>query len=225
MMKVGDVVFAAAGFLYRNPSEFVRTARDLVGSRLSIPLPALRWLAEHAIPRNLFPIGLTVDVEPPYLRLGAQLDAMGTGVRASVTVGIERLKIAADSVTLGVRLTNIELALAGESNSPLAVLIRSGALDLSRPGDLVAAIPMRPEIIVDAQGDLIVLDFLKLPVVSSNPSARIAAAVLSSVVRIDGIEADDQYLHVTFGSVDEPETTATHVGVAGEDPEVRSEHP
>jgi len=208
-MKAGDVLFALAGFLYRNPSELMRTARDLIGSRLSIPLPALRWLAEHAIPRNIFPIGLPVDVDPPYLRLGAQIDAMGTLLRASLSVGIERFVIKADSVTLGVRLANIELSLAGESRSPLAVLIRSGALDLSRPGDLVAAIPTLPEMVVDAQGDLIVVDFLKLPLVSSNPSARITAAVLSSILRVEGIEADEQYLHVMFGSVDEPDIKDT----------------
>ncbi len=199
-MKIGDVLTASFGFLYRNPSELVRAARGLIGRRLSVPLVGLRWLAEHAIPRNIFPFGLRIDVAPPFLRFGAEVNAMGTPIKAGISLGITRIQIAADAITVSVRLADIELELAGHSVSPLAVLIKSGVLDLSRPGDLVHHMPLRPELIVDAKGDQIVLDLLKIPVVSSNPAARITASLMSSMIRIESITADEEYLHVAFGS-------------------------
>ncbi len=199
-VKIGEVIYASCGFLYRNPSELVRAARGLVGRRLSVPLAGLRWLAEHATPRNIFPFGLRIDVAPPFIRLGAELNAMGTPIKASFSFGIERVAIAADSVQVSVRLADIDLALAGHSVSPLAVLIKSGVLDLSRPGDLVHHLPARPQLIVDACEDRIVFDLLKIPGVSRNPTARITASLLSSLIHIESITADDHHLHVVLAS-------------------------
>ena len=57
---------------------------------------------------------------------------------------------------IGMRLSDVKLALLGESDAPVATLIKSGALDLSKPGNLVKFLPKRPPAIVEAEGDRIV---------------------------------------------------------------------
>ena len=56
-----------------------------------------------------------------------------------------------DSIRIVIRLRDVKLALAGEPNdSPVATLIQSGALDLSKPGNLVKFIPKKPPAVAAA---------------------------------------------------------------------------
>ena len=57
---------------------------------------------------------------------------------------------------IGIKLSDVKLALLGESDAPVATLIKCGALDLSKPGNLVKFLPKRPPAIVEADGDRIV---------------------------------------------------------------------
>jgi hypothetical protein len=198
-MTLVDALSASAGFLWKNPATLVRAARDLVGLRISIPIAGLRWLAEHAVPVRLFPVGLTVDAAPPCVRLGAEVDAMGTRLRASLSVGVDQVELRADAVRLAFRFAEIELELVSESTSPLAVLVRSGALDLSRPGDLIAALPARPSFLAESRGDRVIIDLLRVPGLEANPATRIVAALLSSLISIEAIEADETNLYIDFG--------------------------
>ncbi len=193
-----DLMNASFGYLRRNPRELLKTARELVGLRLGIPIDGLRWLAEHALPQNLFPIGLSVEAAPPLIRLGAQVNAMGTPLRASLCLGVDEVVVNADALRLSLRIADVDLKMAGESVSPLAVLIKSGVLDLSRPGDLVHHLPMRPPVIAEAEGDRIVFDLFKIPLVAVNPAVRVAAALLSAVLSVEAIEADEERLYVVL---------------------------
>lgn len=193
-----DLMNASFGYLRRNPRELLKTARELVELRLGVPIDGLRWLAEHALPHDLFPIGLRVEAAPPFLRLGAEVNAMGTPIRASLCVGVDEVQVNANKLQFALRIAEIDLKMAGESVSPLAVLIKSGVLDLSRPGDLVHHLPMRPPVITEARGDRIVVDLFKIPMVAVNPAIRITAALLSAVLSVDAIEADEERLYVVL---------------------------
>ncbi len=193
-----DLMNASFGYLRRNPRELLKTARELIGLRLGIPIDGLRWLAEHVLPQTLFPIGLSVEAAPPMIRLGAEVNAMGTPLRASLCLGVDEVVINADALRLSLRVADVDLQMAGESVSPLAVLIKSGVLDLSRPGDLVHHLPMRPPVIAEAEGDRIVFDLFKIPLVAVNPAVRVAAALLSAVLSVEAIEADEERLYVVL---------------------------
>jgi len=193
-----DLMNASFGYLRRNPRELLKTARELLGLRLGVPIDGLRWLAEHALPQTLFPVGLHVEAAPPLLRLRAEVDAMGTPIRASLCVGIDEVTVNANTLRLSLRVAEVDLEMAGESVSPLAVLIRSGVLDLSRPGDLVHHLPMRPSVIAEAEGDRIVFDLFKIPTVAVNPAIRVTAALLSAVLSVEAIETDEERLYVVL---------------------------
>src|ERR1700722_10439847 len=188
---------AAVGYVRKNPDEVVKAAVNAATLRFGIPIAGLRFLAAQATGRKA-PKDIEIGASPPALRLAATVDAMGTAVRASAAIRIDEISITEDSIRVGIRLADVKLALVGESDAPIATLIKSGALDLSKPGNLVRHIPKRPAMIVEAGGDRVVLDLFKIPKIAQNPRVRKLLGVVSPVLGIRAIETDRDHLYVAF---------------------------
>jgi len=92
----------------------------------------------------------------------------------------------------------VKLALIGDSDAPIATLIKSGALDLSKPGNLVRHIPKRPAMIVEAGGDRVVIDLFKIPKIAQNERVRKILSVITPVLGIRAIETDRDHLYVAL---------------------------
>ena len=101
----------------------------------------------------------------------------------------------------------MDLEVLEGGDSPVAGLIKSGALDLSKPGNLLAFLPNRPPMIVDAQDDRVVIDLLKVPKLAGNPMVQKALAVLTPVLSLRSIRTKDDHLemqlHATPGRIAE----------------------
>ena len=186
---------AAVGYVRRNPDEVVRAAVNATGLRFGVPIATLRWFAGQ-IKGSKAPKDVEISSTPPALRFSAVVDAMGTAVRASASIKIDEVTMTEDSLRVGVRLRDVKIALVGESDSPVATLIKSGALDLSKPGNLVKFIPKRPAAIVEADGDRVVLDLMKVPKLASDTRIRYLLSVISPVLGIRAIETDRDHLYV-----------------------------
>jgi len=168
--------------------------------RFSVPVAALRWAASQAAGEGgkRAPKDVEIDTSPPALRLGATVDAMGTNVRASAAIRIDEVTLTATSVRIGIRLNDVKLALIGESEAPIATLIKSGALDLSKPGNLIKFIPKRPPMIVEAGEDRVVIDLMLVPQIAANGRFRRALSVIAPVLGIRAIETDRDNLYVAL---------------------------
>jgi len=186
---------AAVGYVRKNPDEVVRAAVNATGLRFGVPLATLRWFAGQ-LKGAKAPKDVEISSTPPALRFSAVVDAMGTAVRASAAIKIDEVEIAEDSLRIGVRLRDVKLALVGESESPVATLIQSGALDLSKPGNLVKFIPKRPPAIVEAEGDRIVIDLMKVPKLAKDARVRKALSIIAPVLGIRAIETDRDHVYV-----------------------------
>lgn len=186
---------AAVGYVRKNPDEVVRAAVNATGLRFGVPIATLRWFAGQLTGAKA-PKDVEISSAPPALRFSAVVDAMGTPVRASAAIKIDEVTITEDSLRIGVRLREVKLALVGDSESPVATLIKSGALDLSKPGNLVKFIPKRPAAVVEADGDRVVVDLMKVPKLASDPRIRRALGVLSPVLGIRAIETDRDHVYV-----------------------------
>ena len=108
------------------------------------------------------------------------------------------MTLAADSLRIGIRLNEVKLALIGESETPIATLIKSGALDLSKPGNLIKFIPKRPAMIVEAEGDRVVVDLMLVPQLANNGRLRRILSVVAPVLGIRAIETDRDNLYVAL---------------------------
>jgi hypothetical protein len=190
-------VSAALGYVRKNPDEIVRAAANAAALRFGLPLAALRYMAAQLTGRKA-PKDIEIGASPPALRLAATVDAMGTDVRASAAIRIDEITITQDTIRVGVRLNDVKLALIGDSDAPIATLIKSGALDLSKPGNLIRHIPKRPAMIVEAGGDRVVLDLIKIPKLAQNARVRKLLGVITPVLGIRAIETDRDHLYVAL---------------------------
>jgi hypothetical protein len=189
---------AALGYLTRNPDEIMHAATNAAKLRFGVPVAALRWLADQASNAPKAPQDIELATTDESLRVSAAVDAMGTPIRASAAIRIDEIRLNASELRVSIRLADIKLMLLAESDSPLALLIKSGALDLSRPGNLLKYLPKRPPVIVEAEGDRVVLDFMRLPAIAKNPAIKKALDVITPVLGIRAIETDDSHVYVAL---------------------------
>lgn len=191
---------AAREYMRRHPEEWGRAVRSALGLRIGVPLAAFRWLGAIA-EREGKVRDMTIDAKPPGLRVSASLDLMRTPVRGSAVVYIDRVEFDEEQMKVTIRLEDVDLKLDGEAQTPVAMLIQSGALDLRKPGNLVNYLPNRPPIIIEAQDNRIVLDFMRDPKLANNELIRRAVAVAMAFVTLRGLETDGSHLDVRFGAL------------------------
>jgi len=188
---------AARGYLRTHPDEITRALRNAIGMRIGVPIVALRWLGSQAEKTGKV-ADLKIDSVPPGLRAAASVDLMKTPIRAAATIFIDRIVFNEDELTVSMRVEDISLKLNGEAETPVAALIKSGALDLSSPGTLVGYMPNRSPVLAEAKDNRIVLDLMRDPKIGKNPLVRSAVAVLTSFVTLGGVETDDSHVDVRF---------------------------
>lgn len=195
MLSPRAMLQAAVSYVRKNPDEVVRAAVNAAGLRFGVPLASLRWFAAQ-LQGAKAPKDVEISSSPPALRLSAVVDAMGTPVRASAAIKVDEVSVSEESIRVGVRLRDVKLSLVGDSDSPVATLIKSGALDLSKPGNLVKFIPKRPAAVVEAEDDRIVVDLMMVPKIARDLRVRRALGILAPVLGIRAIEADRDHLYV-----------------------------
>jgi hypothetical protein len=144
------------------------------------------------------PRDVRIEAVPPGIRLGASLELMKTSVRAEATVFVTEVSFSAEHLRVELRLSDVSLkCLDEDADTPVAALLKSGALDLSRPGDLAAYMPKRPEFLVEAKGDRVVLDLLRHKKLSQQRAKRLVA-LLTPLLVIDSIKTQDDHLDVAL---------------------------
>lgn len=198
MQELKAVLEAGSKYLKDHPEELLRALRNLLALRFGVPLDALRFFAGRSGGKK-GPKDLVLEAVPPGLRVGATVDLMGTTVRANATVFVERVSITPEELRFEIRLANVSLKVAEDApESPIAALLRSGALDLSKPGNLAAYMPKRPALLVDAKDDMVVIDLMRHPKIAKNPRAIRTVALLAPLLTVAGIESDSEHLDVTL---------------------------
>ena len=180
-----------------HPEELGRAVRSALGLRFGVPIAALRWLGQQA-ERSGKVEDFHIDSVPPGIRLAGNIDVMNTPLRAGAVIFVERVVFNDEELTVALRLEDVMLKLDGESDSPIAALIKSGALDLSNPGTLVNFMPGRSPVLAEANGNRIVLDLMRDPKIGNNPLVRRAVSLLTSFVTLHGVETDTKHLDIAF---------------------------
>ena len=197
-LPIAAALRSAGRFAFRNPVAMMKMARHALSMRVAVPLDALRWFISQTPPSSKAPQDVTIMARPPSIALGATVDLMGTTVRASATIRIDELRVQPDALRVSLRLLDVDLKLLGESNTPVAGLIKSGALDLSKPGNLVNFMPKKPDVLIEAHDDLVVLDLMKNPKIASNRRVRQLLSTLTPVVNVSALKTDGDFLILAF---------------------------
>ena len=180
--------------MVQNPSTMFNMARHALGMRIAMPLDAVRWFIASTPPSKKAPQDVTVLARPPSIAVGATIDLMGTTVRASASIKVETIEVAPEQLRVKIRLANIDLKVLGDALTPVAALIKSGALDLSKPGNLLKFAPKKPDVLVEANDDIMVLDLMRNPKIRQNEKVRRVLETLTPVVNVTGISTDGDFL-------------------------------
>lgn len=188
---------AAKDYLRAHPDEVGRAIRNALGLRVGIPVVALRFLAQQ-VEKGGKVSDLTIDTVPPGLRVAGNIKPMDTPIRFTATVYIDRVVFNESEMTIAIRVEDIALKVLGEAKTPIAALLKSGALNLANVGTLVGYLPNRPPLIVDARDNRVILDFMREPSIGLNPVVRKTVGLLTGFVTLSAVSSDETHLDVAF---------------------------
>lgn len=191
-----DLLKLAGTYLLDHPDELLRLLVGAVRLRFGLPLAAVRGLIALRLTGSKAPKDVLIEEAAPGLRVSATVNAMGTPLRASLVLYVEDVDLSAAHARVVTRIDQLKLTVLSDEESPLSGLIKSGALDLSKPGNLVAFMPKRPDALVEAKDDRITIDLLKVPALAANERLRRALSVITPVVGIRAIRTADEHLDV-----------------------------
>jgi hypothetical protein len=193
---------AAASYLRSHPEELVRAVKGAAGLRVGVPLDALRYLVRELATGKKAPTDVVIEAAPPGIRLAASFRVMGSNIRGRLTLFVDAIDVEPGKALLTARIAGLDLeALDAGGDSPLVGLLKSGALDLSKPGNLLAFLPNRPPFILDAKDDQVVLDLLKIPKLAENPMVKKALAVVTPVLTVRSIRTRDDHLEMQLRAI------------------------
>jgi len=202
-------VLAAGEYLRRHPEEVIRAAKNALSLKVGVPVPALMWLAKE-LGGTKVPPDLAFQARNPGLFVSASLRLMNTPLKGGATVIVERVELRPEALLVDVRLEDIQLKVTDPmAGTPVAALLQSGALDLSRPGDLLAYFPKRPEMVVEARGNVLTLDLLKHPKLSKDRARRLVAVAVA-IFGVEEIRTEGQHLDVAFAAFPGGASEALH---------------
>src|SRR5690606_13950247 len=135
-LPIRSALRSASRFVARNPLSMLTVAKHAANMRMASPLDELRWAISNTPPSKKAPTDVSITARPPAIQVGATIEMMGTKMRASTTITVEELRVFAEELTVRLRLKDTDMKVLDRSETPIAGLIRSGALDLSKPGNL-----------------------------------------------------------------------------------------
>ena len=196
-MKLSAMAGSVGRYLRRHPDELVRAMSNACALRFGVPLDALRWVAAQFEGRGAEQLDL--EAVPPGIRLAATIQLMGNRARAAAVVVVDEVRASGTELLMRIRLDDVSVTLLEAApDSPVATLLKSGSLDLSRPGNLVAHMPRRPAFVVDARDDYVQIDLLRMAW-GQDPRLRRALGFVTRVVTLNAIESDWEHLDVVLG--------------------------
>jgi len=169
-------------------------ARHALGMRIAVPLDALRWFIANTPPSKKAPQDVTITPRPPAIGIGATVDLMGTTVRAGASIRVDQIEVGDEKFKVWLRLSDVTMKVLGESATPVAGLIKSGALDLSKPGNLAKFMPKKSPVLVEAHDDVIVLDLMQDPKIAANVRVRGILGTLTPVVQVSSLSTEGDML-------------------------------
>ncbi|MBX2814085.1 MAG: hypothetical protein KTR25_19905 [Myxococcales bacterium] len=188
MVEPRKAIESVVRYISQHPDELSRIIRSGLGMRLGVPLAALKWILAELTDEAGLAAELFVD--PPGLQFGATVDRMNTQIRVEASLFAQNIDISAEHIRIELRVENLELDVLSEEKTQLSALVKSGALNLSRPGDLINELPGMPAVIVQAHGNRIVLDLMRAERFN-NPYYRELVGLLSSLVTIKDVRTED----------------------------------
>ena len=176
------------------PSQAFRLVTQALGGR--IPLSTLRdrlaGLSEK----------VAIHVSPaasPGLRVRGQAHALGASISFSARIEADGMDVAGEQRTVRIHVSEVVLSTDDEAPGPLAEAIRNRAIDTENPATLIGNMMSLPDMIVEAEGQDVVIDLMKVPAIHRDEYLHAAFAVATSYLGVTGIRVVNDAIEPRLG--------------------------
>jgi hypothetical protein len=177
------------------PEQALATIVKALGGRLSIPLSLVRSRLAPLSEK----VALEVEAVSPGLRISGAAQALGAPIVFAARIDADGIRVEGDSRLVRVTLSEVELSTDPDAPGPLAEAIRTGMIDTDNPATLVGNMISLPDMIVEAAGQDVVLDLMKLPALQNDEMRRAAFAAATSYLCVTGIHIEDEAIELQLG--------------------------
>lgn len=166
-----------------------------LGGRISIPLSVVRDRVTGLSEK----VELDIAEAPPGIRVRGQAHALGAPIAFSARIEAKGIDVKREQRTLRVHLSEMALATDDDAPGPLADAIRNGMIDTANPATLIGNMMALPDMVIEAAGQDIVIDLMKMPVIARGETLRAAVAAATSYLCVTGIQVADDSIVLQFG--------------------------
>jgi len=177
------------------PAQALRLAMQALRGRISIPLAAVRDRLADLSQK----VSLDIEAVNGGIRVQGEAYALGAPIVFAARVDAEGLRVEGERRTVCIRLSDVELSTDEDAPGPLADAIRTGMIDTDNPATLIGNMISLPEMIVEAEGQNLVIDLMKVPAIARDEISRAAFAAATSYLCVTGIEIADDAIELRLG--------------------------
>jgi len=177
------------------PARVLRLLMQALGGRVSIPLSVIRSRLAQ------FSEKVALEIEPvsPGLRIQGEAHALGAPISFAARIDADGVHIEGERRTIRIRLSEAELSTTEDAPGPLADAIRNGMIDTNNPATLIGNMISLPDMIVEAKGQDVVLDLMRIPAIQKDEMLRAGIAAGTSYLCVKGIRVSDDAIELQLG--------------------------
>jgi hypothetical protein len=176
-------------------AQALRLVTQALGGRIRIPLDTVRSRLSAVSEK----VELDLRSADPGLRIRGQAHALGAPIAFSARVHAQGIEVVEQRRLVRIHLSQVALATDDDAPGPLADAIRNGMIDTANPATLVGNMISLPEMIVEAEGQDIVIDLMKAPAIQRDAMLRAGFAAASSYLCVSGIQIADDEIQLKLG--------------------------
>jgi hypothetical protein len=177
------------------PAQALRFLMRALGGRISIPLSLIRGRMARLSGK------VTLEIEPanPGLRVHGKAYALGAPIEFAVRIEADGVLVEDRRRTVRIRLSEVELSTTEDAPGPLADAIRNGLIDTRNPATLIGNMVSLPDMVVEAKGQDVVIDLLRIPAIDHDVMLRAAIAAATSYLCVREIRVSEDAIELRLG--------------------------
>lgn len=177
------------------PARALRLVTQALAGRISIPLSLLRDRVGQISDK----VTLAIEPASPGLHIRGEARALGAPISFAARVDVDGVQVEGQQRTIRITLSEVELATNDDAPGPLADAIRQGMIDTGSPATLIGNMISLPDFIVEAQGQTVVIDLMRIPPLAKDEIVRAVVEAATSYLCVRQILVGDDAIDFRLG--------------------------
>jgi hypothetical protein len=144
---------------------------------------------------------VALEIEPvsPGVRIQGEAHALGAPIGFAARIDADGVHVEGEQRTIRIWLSEVELSTSEDAPGPLADAVRNGMIDTDNPATLIGNMLSLPEMIVEAKGQHVVVDLMRVPAIQRDDMLSAAIAAATSYLCVTAIHISDDAIELELG--------------------------